>query len=464
MARRAYTTILHDTLARDDDRDVNHNPPLRKSVTYYAALVDSMQTHPLWPDFVKEFCVASTPNKVNPTSAAHLEIIDPVTIANFYRRATGKRDVLPGGFTHQLHPDLHLDGRLVDMLARARYIDIDERGLAALRGVFTVTRWLYDHGEDFILDNTTLLPHGREMDVVIPDRRVGIEISPSSTHHSNAYGRGSDNKVKSPDYHWRKYNDARNIGWSLIHLFSQSLSPTFIDAQLGRIIDEADQTTTTVERAATVVTARSGATKAAYLHQMSSACSWPGREAPHRLLVRDYHGNVVGAVGLDHPTSVTVTGEKVVEIVAMTVPRQYRDSALHKVIAWAGNAGFERVIHVSDNALYPVLDVTGGGFVHLTSLDPRITFVSREDWTDCLPGSVVDVGSAIDGVVACDRSRRGITVHGESEDDHPFDVRRYVECELTNRDGVTKGYDAVFDAGAEVWVADTTEHALMCDN
>src|SRR5699024_11222009 len=56
----------------------------------------------------------------------------------------------------------------------------------------------------------------------------------------------------------------------------------------------------------------------------------------------------------------------------------------------------------------PVLDVTGGGFVHLTSLDPRITFVSREDWTDCLPGSVVDVGSAIDGVVACDRSRRGI--------------------------------------------------------
>src|SRR5699024_5135268 len=31
MAPRAYTTILHDTLARDDDRDVNHIPPLRKS-------------------------------------------------------------------------------------------------------------------------------------------------------------------------------------------------------------------------------------------------------------------------------------------------------------------------------------------------------------------------------------------------------------------------------------------------
>src|SRR5699024_3781561 len=157
-------------------------------------------------------------------------------------------------------------------------------------------------------------------------------------------------------------------------------------------------------------------------------------------------------------------GKKVVEIVAMTVPRQYRDSALHKVIAWAGKAGFERVIHVSDNALYPVLDVTGGGFVHLTSLDPRITFVSREDWTDCVPGSVVDVGSAIDGVVACDRSRRGITVHDSSGTDHPFDVRRYVECELTHRDGVTKGYDAVFDAGSEVWVADTAEHALMYDD
>ena len=464
MARRAYTTILHDTLTPDDDRDLNHNPSLRKSVTYYAALVDSMQTHPLWQDFVKEFSVASTPDKINPVSAAHLELIDPVTIASFYRRATGKRDVLPGGFTHQLHPDLHLDGRLVDMLARAWYIDIDERGLTSLRGVFTVTRWLHDHGEDFILDNRTLLPHGREMDVILPDRRVGIEISPSATHHSNAYGRGSDKRVKSPDYHWRKYNDARNIGWSLIHLFSQSMSTEFIDAQLGRIIDEADQTTTTVERAATVVTARSGATKAAYLQEMSSACSWPGREATHRLLVRDYHGNVVGAVGLDHPTSVTVTGEKVVEIVAMTVPRQYRDSALHKVVAWAGGAGFERVIYVSDNALYPVLDVTGGGFVHLTSLDPRITFVSREDWTDCLPGSVVDVGSAIDGVAARDRSRRGITVHGGSETDHPFDVRHYVECELTNRDGVTKGYDAVFDAGAEVWVADTTEHALMYDN
>src|SRR5699024_5611607 len=123
MARRAYTTILHDTLARDDDRDVNHNPPLRTSVTYYAALVESMQTHPLSPDFAIQFCVATTPNKDNPPSAAHLEIIDPVTIANFYRRATGKRDVLPGGFTHQLHPDLHLDGRFVDMLARARYID-----------------------------------------------------------------------------------------------------------------------------------------------------------------------------------------------------------------------------------------------------------------------------------------------------------------------------------------------------
>src|SRR5699024_4934554 len=171
--------------------------------------------------------------------------------------------VLPGGFTHQLHPDLRLDGRFVDMLSRARYVGIDERALAALRRAFTVTRWLYLHRPDVSLDNTTLLPHGRDMDVIIPDRRVGIEISPSSTHHSNAYGRGSDNKVKPPDYHWRKYNDARNIGWSLIHLFSQSLSPKFIDAQLGRLIDEADQTTTTVERAATVVTARSGATKAA---------------------------------------------------------------------------------------------------------------------------------------------------------------------------------------------------------
>src|SRR5699024_9329921 len=172
----------------------------------------------------------------------------------------------------------------------------------------TVTQWLYDHGEDFILDNTTLLPHGREMDVIIPDRRVGIEISPSSTHHSNAYGRGSDNKVKSPDYHWRKYNDARNSGLSLIHPFSQSLSSKFIDAQLGRLIDEADQTTTMVERAASVVTARSGATKAAYLHQMSSECSWPGRVAPHRLLVRAYHGNVVGDVGLVHHTSASVYG------------------------------------------------------------------------------------------------------------------------------------------------------------
>src|SRR5699024_7261237 len=145
------------------------------SVTYYAALVDSMQTHPLWPDFVKEFCVASTPNKVNPTSAARLETLDPVTIANFYRRATGKRDVLPGGITHQLHPDLHLNGLVFDLLARARYIDIDERGLAALRGVFTVTRWLYDHGEDFMLDYTTQHPQGREMDVNIPDKRVRIE-------------------------------------------------------------------------------------------------------------------------------------------------------------------------------------------------------------------------------------------------------------------------------------------------
>src|SRR5699024_8165291 len=151
----------------------------------------------------------------------------------------------------------------VDMMSRARYIDIDERRLAALRGVFTVTRWLYDHGEDFILDNTTLLPHGREMDVIIPHRRVGIEISPSSTHHSNAYRRRADTKDNSSDDRWRKYNDARNTGWPRIHPFSHSLSPKVIDAPLGRLVDESDPTTTAVEGAATVVTARSGATNAA---------------------------------------------------------------------------------------------------------------------------------------------------------------------------------------------------------
>src|SRR5699024_4478333 len=147
--------------------------------------------------FVKEFCVASTPNKVNPTSAARLEIIDPVTIANFYRRATGKRDVLPGGFTHQLHPDLHLDGRFVAMLARARYIDIDERGLAALRRVVTATRRHNDNEDDSMSNNTTQRPHGREMDVIIPNRRVGTEITPTPTHHNKSYGHGSDNKVNS---------------------------------------------------------------------------------------------------------------------------------------------------------------------------------------------------------------------------------------------------------------------------
>lgn len=447
--KRTYTTMLSTTLPVDGGAR-----SLRKTVNYYQHLVDTIKNHPLWTRFCKEYSLPRSPDSVSHITAVTLESIDPLTAAQFVRDRTGHSDILPGGFAHQLHPDLHLDVRMVELLRRKKLLHVNEKGLRGCRGVFRVTKWLFDHGENFILDNQTILPRGREIDVVLPDRRVGIEISPSVTHHSNAHCWDKfAPKPKRRTYHVDKHDDAIRAGWSLIQLFSPHLAPGSLDMRLGTLIDAADATRPVVDVECTTLLAR-GDTRELFDNAMRNTGSRDGAAAKYKLLARDRFGNVVGAAGVGAATTVDSSGGRVAEVHGLTVGRDYRRSMLSQLRDFARGKGFDSVVYFADSALEPVVDLSDSGFTHVTTVGPRLFFVSPTDWSDTYPGSVADADSAVSGVVERDRSMRKLNVAGDAPTDTPFDVQQYVECELTNRDGVNKGYDATYDAGGQLWVVD----------
>src|SRR5699024_855312 len=96
-----------------------------KPIDYYRCLIDAASINPLWPGLAETYGLPLTGKEVHDTHADLIDSIDPMTVALYVLDATGVPDPFPYVLTHPLHPDLHLDDRLVDLLAGRELLQVD---------------------------------------------------------------------------------------------------------------------------------------------------------------------------------------------------------------------------------------------------------------------------------------------------------------------------------------------------
>lgn len=79
-------------------------------------------------------------------------------------------------------------------------------------------QWLDDNGIGYsVHDRKLLCP--LEVDIVLKDKKIGLEIDPAATHNSTKPYLAYDAAVKSPTYHQDKSKGAEAKGYNLIHVF-----------------------------------------------------------------------------------------------------------------------------------------------------------------------------------------------------------------------------------------------------
>src|SRR5699024_8480573 len=122
-----------------------------KPIDYYRCLIDAASINPLWPGLAEPYGLPSTGHDDHEPHADHIDSTDPMTVALYVLDSPAEPDPFPCGLTHHLHPGLHLDDRLVDLLAGRELLHVDPDAVKTARRMFVVTPALRRHGELFVL-------------------------------------------------------------------------------------------------------------------------------------------------------------------------------------------------------------------------------------------------------------------------------------------------------------------------
>lgn len=426
-----------------------------KPLDYYRCLIDATSINPLWPGLAETYGLPLTGDNVHETHTDLIDSIDPMTVALYVLDTTGEPDPFPYGLTHHLHPDLHLDDRLVDLLAGRELLHVDPESVKTARRMFVVTHALQRHGELFVLNNRSILDGNLEIDVVLPRRAVGIEISPPVTHHSNRYRFRNLPRAKADTYHLDKYTSARDNGWSLIQLFGRHLSNDYIDDHLIDLVDNADKRRNVEHTNSTCPTAQGHALKWVK-GQFGKMVNKAAKQAHHKVLARDAIGNVVGFAAYDHAQSTDHQDGKVAEIFGLAVDPEHRYDFLNRIRRHARSQGYTAIIYVSDNAIEPYPRMEGANFTLIEHVQPRMFYTAPDQWKDYYTSSPDDSNSEIDQVIERDMPRHCHETDHKWYRDGKFNAQAYIEWELTHRDGNNHGYLTHFDAGGQMFMAGTS--------
>jgi hypothetical protein len=312
-----------------------------------------------------------------------------------------------------------------------------------------VAELLNDLDIPYITNDHTII--GKELDFIIPSRKLAIEVSPVFTHHSN------ERQImtvppKPPAYHKNKHDMAEKAGYELITLFDRFLIKDRWETMTAPFITMKvlGKATRTLYARQTVIyheTNRKGKDSCRrFIADNHFNGNTPAQE--YFAIYEKGTDNMVGAFSLRHPTG---RADNFIELsrLAWKADTQVR-YGLSKIVNFIAKTMTQSrfLLSFSDNDMGNGYSYLSSGFSYDGYTEPSLHFVNPHDAMDCYSWQVATPWGAKSGVIS-----RLI---------HPMEVnkreaKKIVETILPHRTDNGHGYFSYYDSGNKRWIYDLNE-------
>lgn len=325
-----------------------------------------------------------------------------------------------------------------------RVSDINQLGGQSKYETFIV-QYLLSHHIHFEANKRTILD-GLEIDFYFPEKKIGLEINPNSTHNSNQFAIDSrrviyndPNQIKSRMYHYHKYQLAKEKGITLIQWFGPDLTePTLRQISLPRLLSMIN-----------------GYDQKIYARKVTIERTLDNKQARHFLAT--YHSQ--GASNANeywkfsyHDRILAIASFKIAHNQAELKRLCFKPGlqivgGLSKLINHFFKVHPEiiKITSFSDNNLGSGNGYKKAGASFIGETGPSLRYISWSNPTDSYSWALAAPWSAT--------NKNGILFKASNEKQfhNQTEIEKYIEIELPHRTDPHTGYDRIYTAGSKKW-------------
>ena len=434
---------------------MNMNDQINTRKTYYqkleSILIKIKNNNKLY-DIFKEYIEFNTNkenqiNKLNNLLKNNAELMYKI-----YKEHTGYCDIYPDGELSNLMMN-YFDHDSALYLKSKDLIEIDFSHFKFYSNpelqLFKELSLLFSK-YDYKYNDRSLLKDDKrsyEIDFYFPTKHIGIEVSPNFHHHSNRYNLNyNSNESKSKNYHYDKYKLAERNNINLIQLFSYDLvEPVFTNITLPRINRLFDQIPLIIDaKDIDLINISNNADKVKNIRKFIDEYHHLGKTPSNYKYEILYENEIIGGLLLKKVNKSTIDIKRY-----CTEPDFKINNILHKICQkiFQYYPEIQTIKTYSDNSFDDDNDYIESGFKYLGETGPSLLFVNRNHPLDRYSWQITMNLNSDKSVINQDRIKKGLKPYYEEK----FNIREYIETELSHRQDRQKGYDAIYTPGSKKW-------------
>ena len=285
-----------------------------------------------------------------------------------------------------------------------------------------------------------------EIDILIEDLKIGIEISPISSHHSNVV---NDRffESKGREYHYRKYRNAKNLGYELITLYEYDLSDENFEFFIKPMLAKRFGVSRTISRIYARDTKFEEISEEDARRFLDKNCLRGYTMSSRNFCLRDRDSEIVAVASIN---KITKDRYEISQI------SDRSDLIVVDMITEFVNGIFETIdslnvlIAFSDNDKESGDRYRSSRFRFSNETGPRRMYLSKSDPCNdrycCIVSEVYDHENEILSIRSSPSSPLA-----RSKDLKNLDTERYIETSLAHRTDSGEGYDLLYTSGFKKW-------------
>lgn len=384
-------------------------------------------------------------------------ILDNIELTyKLYLDKMGKVDIYPNGDLNQLFGSfIKVRTPYLNQLIRNKLVKPNYK-----HKIFKFTKHEYEfylHFDDLfdanhlIINDRSILSNEKqtiECDFYLPSKKIGIEINPNYTHHSNKYRLNDHIREgrRSSSYHFNKYQAAKDNNVTLIQLFEYDLiEPQFSQITKPRIESLFNYNIIKIgAREVEINNITDNKNKVKNIRQFIELNHSLGvANGNYKYEIR-YNDKIVGAAlfkklsnsKLELKRLCFKPDYKIMGCISKLIKRVFNDyNNINTIVTYSYNSydtgqGYEK-----------------SGFKYLGETGPVLVFVNPRHPLDKYSWQITMNLNSDKSVINQDRIKKGLKPYYEEK----FNIREYIETELSHRQDRQKGYDAIYTPGSKKW-------------
>lgn len=296
----------------------------------------------------------------------------------------------------------------------------------------------------YVLHDRSIFKYDFEIDILIEDLKLGIEISPISSHHSNQINdRFFD--PKNEKYHYRKYLNAKSSGYELLTLYEYDLSNEVFEKITKQfLINKLQKADKSIK-----IYARETTFEEISKHEAKRFIEMHHRDgyvpSTHEFCLRDRSGSIAAvATVLRKTDSIYELSRLAIDSSIVVV------GATSKLVKnlFRSIDDLNELITFSDNDRGDGSSYLKSGFTFVSETGPRKIYLSKSDpvndryvstTSEELDFRNQNLGFDLDHLFM------------QTADKDDFELEKYIETELPHRTDDGKGYDRLYTSGSKKW-------------